>query len=80
MYWCAAVSGGDGDLLAAMWKSSVNHVADIHEGHDPSYPRCLHYPNQESAWLQPGTVHITRSAIHGSILTELFLILSVRGE
>ncbi|XP_064476231.1 uncharacterized protein LOC135390200 [Ornithodoros turicata] len=56
IYWCAAVSGGDGDLLAAMWKSSVNHVANIHEGHDPSYPRCLHKPNQESAWLQPGSV------------------------
>ncbi|XP_064461754.1 uncharacterized protein LOC135371711 [Ornithodoros turicata] len=52
MYWCAAVSGGNAGLLLEMWRSSVNHVVDVHEGHAPNYPRCLHQPNQESAWLK----------------------------
>ncbi|KAH7947753.1 hypothetical protein HPB52_015608 [Rhipicephalus sanguineus] len=54
LYWCVAVSEGDGDLLVAMWKSMLNHVINMHAGHDSPYPRCLHGDVQNGKWLTPG--------------------------
>ena len=32
MYWCAASSNGNGELVKAKWLSILNHVSNIHEG------------------------------------------------
>ncbi|KAL1479046.1 hypothetical protein MTO96_052184 [Rhipicephalus appendiculatus] len=55
LYWCVAVSRGDGNLLVAMWKSMLNHVINVHAGHDAPYPRCLHADIPDGKWLSPGT-------------------------
>lgn len=44
LYWCAASSNGNGDLISQKWLSILNHVVDVHEGHGDLYPRCLHGP------------------------------------
>ncbi|XP_078341239.1 uncharacterized protein LOC144627624 [Crassostrea virginica] len=41
LYWCAASSDGNGDLISQKWLSVLNHVTNIHEGHGDLYPRCL---------------------------------------
>ncbi|KAH6920066.1 hypothetical protein HPB50_028946 [Hyalomma asiaticum] len=55
LYWCVAVSEGDADLVVAMWKSMLNHVINVHTGHDSPYPRCLHGDVPNGKWLIPGT-------------------------
>ena len=42
VYWCAASSKGDNDLILEKWISVLNHVTDIYEGHGHLYPKCLH--------------------------------------
>lgn len=37
-YWCALSSNGDEELV--LQKSVFNHVANVHEGHGPLFPRC----------------------------------------
>lgn len=34
LYWCAASSDGDSELMVAKWQSIVNHAHDIHSRHD----------------------------------------------
>ncbi|XP_077495750.1 uncharacterized protein LOC144106741 [Amblyomma americanum] len=55
LYWCVSVSAGDGKLLVAIWKSMLNHVANVHTGHGDPYPRCLHDSIPNGKWLSPGT-------------------------
>lgn len=54
MYWCAAVSRGNGDLLVDTWLTLNNHVINIHEGHKGQLKVCLHGPLDEAPWLLPG--------------------------
>ncbi|XP_037516619.1 uncharacterized protein LOC119393581 [Rhipicephalus sanguineus] len=75
LYWCVAVSEGDGDLLVAMWKSMLNHVINMHAGHDSPYPRCLHGDVQNGKWLTPGTPAYARLV---SIATEQGLLKDIR--
>ncbi|KAI4785873.1 hypothetical protein KUCAC02_037498, partial [Chaenocephalus aceratus] len=35
LYWCAATSEGDADMLEARWKSMCNHIANIHVHENP---------------------------------------------
>ncbi|XP_060085555.1 uncharacterized protein LOC132564967, partial [Ylistrum balloti] len=42
VYWCAASSHGDGELVRQKWKSITNHIADVHDGHGDRFPNCLH--------------------------------------
>ncbi|WAR31785.1 hypothetical protein MAR_034327 [Mya arenaria] len=44
LYWCAASSAGNGPLVQAKWVSILNHVSNIHEGHNELFPTCLHGP------------------------------------
>eukprot|EP00795_Rhopilema_esculentum_P010095 gene10095-18746_t len=62
MYWCAASSDGDGDLMLAKWDSVVNHICDIHEGHSELFPKCSHEPSDDDPrnWFQPGTEEYER--------------------
>ncbi|KAG0413716.1 hypothetical protein HPB47_009141 [Ixodes persulcatus] len=52
MYWVAAASQGNGDLLVDAWTSITRHVTNIHEGHPGLYTRCFHDPLEEREWLQ----------------------------
>ncbi|KAJ8305051.1 hypothetical protein KUTeg_017394 [Tegillarca granosa] len=38
MYWCAASSNGNGEVVLEKWLSILNHVVDIHEGHGNKFP------------------------------------------
>ncbi|KAH9366460.1 hypothetical protein HPB48_022141 [Haemaphysalis longicornis] len=55
LYWCVAISKGDGKLVVAIWKSMLNHVINVHDGHDKPYSRCLHDELPDGKWLMPGT-------------------------
>ena len=55
LYYCAASSNGDGELLVDMWKSVLNHVADIHTGHGSRFPDCQHGEiDGEREWIKKG--------------------------
>ena len=54
MYWCAASSGGDGELVEQKWLSILNHVTDVHEGHGEKFPRCEHGELEERDWMKRG--------------------------
>ncbi|KAH9375462.1 hypothetical protein HPB48_015437 [Haemaphysalis longicornis] len=60
LYWCVAVSKGDGLLLVAMWKSMLNHVINVHSDHGETYPRCVHDDIPDGKWLLPGTPSYAR--------------------
>ncbi|KAH3794544.1 hypothetical protein DPMN_033407 [Dreissena polymorpha] len=53
LYYCAASSAGNGDMVVARWMSIGNHVSDIHEGHGDLFPKCLHSPIQRN-WIKKG--------------------------
>ena len=59
MYWCAASSDGDGDVMVAKWASITNHIQNIHTGHDNAlFPECEHKQltgrDREKKWIKPG--------------------------
>ena len=55
LYFCASASNGNGEMLVDMWKSLLNHVANIHEGHGSLFPRCQHGPLEEDReWIKKG--------------------------
>lgn len=64
LWWCATASGGNGELLAAAWSSVTNHVCNIHTGHSPLYPRCLHKDVGDKQWIVPGLYHIIMLDLH----------------
>ncbi|XP_064637203.1 uncharacterized protein LOC135493645 [Lineus longissimus] len=61
LYWCASSNkDGDKEVLLAKWLSIMNHIQNIHEGHDnEKFPRCAHEVIDESErkkkWLKPST-------------------------
>ena len=54
MYWCAATSDGDGEMVQQKWFSILNHVANIHEGHGDKFPKCEHGDLEEREWIKKG--------------------------
>ena len=54
MYYCAAESNGNGEMILQMWQSILNHVVDIHQGHGPLYPRCRHGELEDREWIKKG--------------------------
>ena len=57
LYWCAASSDNNAELIVSKWLSITNHVADIHQGHEGKFPVCEHGDiTEESAWMTPGTI------------------------
>lgn len=55
LYYSAASSNGDGELMVAKWQSITNHIVDDHEGHSDIFTKCDHGP-LERDWLAKGTV------------------------
>ena len=55
LYWCAASSGGDGELVKQKWLSILNHVTNVHEGHGDRFPQCLHDEGLDRDWMKRGT-------------------------
>lgn len=43
-------------MLEAIWKSVINHIQDIHDGHRELYPKCAHGDldddDRDKEWLQ----------------------------
>lgn len=60
VYYVAATSEGDEDLVEAMWMSLPNHMQDIHEHENPLYPMCGHPhlrdEERNKEWLVPGKI------------------------
>ena len=54
LYWCAASSNGDGELVQQKWLSILNHVTNVHQGHGDRFPRCLHDELEEREWMIRG--------------------------
>ena len=54
LYWCAASSHDDPQLIVLKWKSILNHIANAHEGHDKKFPHCERGDIDERAWMVPG--------------------------
>ena len=54
MYWCAASSVDDPDLIVSKWRSITNHVANVHEGHEGRFDKCLHKDIEDRSWMKPG--------------------------
>ena len=54
MYWCAAGSGGDGELVQEKWLSILNHITKVHEGHGDKFPRCQHGTIGDRDWMIKG--------------------------
>ncbi|MES9883742.1 MAG: hypothetical protein ABW185_23060 [Sedimenticola sp.] len=54
LYFCAAFSNGNGELLVEIWTSLMNHVADVHDGHGLLYPSCQHGELDDRLWLKRG--------------------------
>ena len=54
LYFCAATSNGNGELLVEIWKSVVNHVANKHQGHGALYPSCRHGELEDREWIKSG--------------------------
>ena len=42
LYWCAASSGGNKQMVVEKWLSIERHITNVHEGHGELFPRCLH--------------------------------------
>ncbi|KAG0435402.1 hypothetical protein HPB47_018509 [Ixodes persulcatus] len=55
LYWCAAASRGNADLLVDAWTSMTRHVVNIHTDHPGIYTRCFHEPITDGEWLVPDT-------------------------
>ncbi|XP_053409092.1 uncharacterized protein LOC128559941 [Mercenaria mercenaria] len=54
LYFCAATSEGDGDLVEQKWLSVLNHITNKHEGHGEKYPSCTHGPIERD-WIKEGS-------------------------
>ncbi|KAH7956195.1 hypothetical protein HPB52_006839 [Rhipicephalus sanguineus] len=51
LYWVAAMGQGDEELTLSMWRSLLNHICNIHHGHEGPYTECLHGPLEERDWM-----------------------------
>lgn len=56
LYWCAASSNGDGELVQQKWLSILNHVCNIHEGHGDRFPECEHGNLEDRVWMKKGMI------------------------
>ncbi|XP_045201100.2 uncharacterized protein LOC123546133 isoform X3 [Mercenaria mercenaria] len=54
LYFCAATSEGDGDLVEQKWLSVLNHITNKHEGHGEKFPSCTHGPIERD-WIKEGS-------------------------
>ncbi|XP_064643195.1 uncharacterized protein LOC135497319 isoform X1 [Lineus longissimus] len=75
IFWCAASSNGNGDLVEAKWLSILNHVADVHDGHGDLYPKCLHGPLEDREWIKKGSKAHKELTL---ILTQKILLKDIR--
>jgi len=55
LYWCAASSSGNGDLIVAKWTSILRHICDIHTGHGLLFDNCAHGLLEPRLWLHAGS-------------------------
>jgi hypothetical protein len=55
IYWCAASSNGDGEMVQQKYASILNHISNIHEGHGEMFPQCAHDVSEDREWIKQGT-------------------------
>ncbi|KAG0416653.1 hypothetical protein HPB47_006237 [Ixodes persulcatus] len=63
MYWCAAASRGNPDLLEGAWSSMTRHVVDVHADHPGMYTKCLHQTIEDGEWPVPDTLSHARFVV-----------------
>ena len=63
LYWTAATSDGNGDLMEAKWKSITNHIENVPKGHGVLFPECLHPRLTKRKWLKPRKMSLLNSAL-----------------
>ncbi|XP_049522109.1 uncharacterized protein LOC119450703 isoform X2 [Dermacentor silvarum] len=54
LYFVAAASHGDGDLIVSMWRSVLNHICNQHNGHEGPFTDCVHGPLRNKKWMTRG--------------------------
>jgi len=54
VYWCAATSDGDADLMRAKWLSIDRHVVNKHHDHGVVYDSCEHDELDCRNWIIEG--------------------------
>ena len=50
-YWCTMSSNGDGEQVLQKWCSVLNHVANVHGGLGPLFPRFEHGDIEDQDWI-----------------------------
>ena len=60
MYWCAASSQGNGQLIKEKWLSILNHVTNVHvfHGEERLFQKCEHGPLEDRDWIKKGDFEI----------------------
>ncbi len=60
LYWCAtSTKEGYGGMIAAKWKSFMDHVSNKHDNHtDPLYKKCAHEELEigDRRWIRIGNI------------------------
>lgn len=71
VYWCAASSDGDGELVRQKWTSITNHIANIHESHGDKFQSCQH-GNLDRIWFKPGSKALgeVKKIVHSKLLLK----------
>ena len=77
LYWCAASSNGDGELVLKKWLSILNHVTDVHDGHGELFPSCEHGYLADRDWIRrgKGMINIKQYCLYPRL--DFFLGLTV---
>ncbi|XP_033756770.1 uncharacterized protein LOC117339337 [Pecten maximus] len=71
VYWCAASSDGEEELVRQKWTSITNHIANIHDGHGDKFERCQH-GDLERNWFKPGSKALgeVEKIVHNKLLLK----------
>ena len=73
LYWCAlSTEDGNSAMIEAKWLSIINHIHNIHHGHNDLFPKCAHEHiyRRNKKWLKPRKYYI--------ILIIFIIIIIVR--
>ncbi|XP_078340505.1 uncharacterized protein LOC144617479 [Crassostrea virginica] len=72
LYWCAASSDGDGEMVSEKWLSNLNHITNVNEGHGERFPKFLHGELEDRDWIKKGSLAFQEMEkfVRGRLLVE----------
>ena len=69
LYWFAASSDEDGEMVSEKFMSILNHITNVHEGHGERFPKRLYGELEERDWIKKGK-YIVRIFIYEHLVFE----------